>query len=78
MAGVPPRVTDLVMRLLAKDREDRPRDAAAVVAELRAALGGYRAPTAVTREATSKAVQALADALFEETAEQEHTQDHAR
>jgi hypothetical protein len=41
--GVPPALSELILRLLAKEPEGRPASAAAVVAAL-AALEGYRAP----------------------------------
>ncbi|MFD9354253.1 protein kinase [Streptomyces sp. NPDC060031] len=62
VAGIPVRVTDLVMRLLAKSPQDRPAEAAAAIAEMRAALDEHRRATVVTREDKTKVVQALADA----------------
>ncbi len=47
-AEVPRELAEVVMLLLAKDAGERPADAAAVVAELRAALGG-RSPAARKR-----------------------------
>src|SRR5690606_22170078 len=47
-ANVPRALAEVVMMLLAKDANERPPDAMAVVAELRAALGG-RSPAARRR-----------------------------
>ncbi|MFD9729175.1 protein kinase [Streptomyces sp. NPDC059072] len=62
--GVPPRVADLVMRLLAKNPAERPPDADAVARELWAALRaeGRRRQAAVQRVRTVRAARLQAQA----------------
>lgn len=68
---VPLRVTDLVMRMLAKDPAERPADADAVVRELRAAArsGRRRRQAAVQRAQTARAARAQAQARDRAAAE---------